>query len=121
VVWAAVEVLVVRRLFLAEVHGFASLAAFGLLLFGQGAAAGGLFAAAAARMTPPGRGAAGAGRGTGRVYGIELVASALGATLVSGVLLPVFGCLPALGAALLAAIALVGWSAVMGRRGADRG
>jgi spermidine synthase len=117
-VWAAVEIIAVRRLFRAEVHGFAALALFGLLLLGQGAAAGGLFAAAARRMTG---GAAGIGRGTGRVYGIELVASALGATLASGILLPVFGCLMALGAALLAAIALAGWSAAMGRRGANRG
>jgi hypothetical protein len=109
--WTAAELLGLLWLFGAQVHGPAALAVFGLLLLGQGAAAGALFAAAAARMTAAGE----VGRGAGRIYGIELAGSALGAVLVSALFLPVFGITLALAAALLAATALAGWLAVMAR------
>lgn len=93
-------------------------ALFGVLLFGQGGLSGAMFAASSSRVV---RSREEVGRGVGLVYGVELLGSALGGLLAGAFLVPVFGIPHSLGAALLAAVALLfhsGLGAAYSRRGA---
>ncbi len=108
VAWSAVIVIAVGRLALSGPGSGAALIVFLVLLAGQGAVTGALFAAAAGLATESDE----VGHGAGRVYGVELLAGALAGLLVSAVMVPAFGIMFSLAGAMLAAAALALTTAV---------
>ncbi|HUT52063.1 MAG TPA: hypothetical protein VM658_01595 [bacterium] len=112
--WILLSILIVAEAGAAGMRGGAATMIFCGVLLGQGAAAGAVFAAAARQAV---RREGELGRSVGLVYGTELLGSALGGLVTGAVLAPVFGIVLALGAALLAALALVMHSLFTRRHG----